>query len=583
MAHSRKKSSTHMSSPADHQGSLEKADILRREIQGHVSQGLETPRYEMTRQCSLASANRKSRLDFAKTIQGMANALPPAEKVYVIGADQTERHFYSVENLHEFDAANLHQILGKYLEPVPAFESYPLQTDDSVQFIAIVVGAEQPRPIVAKASVQDSDGRTQLIRAGDIWIKRNTGLGIATRTDIEMMYDTRTEAEAERRAQQRFAVSRDALEASFRIHWSPGSQPPTESLVLGPDADYRAYCEDLFASNDLQRFFMLLVTLRRCLIEKWHSVNAYDPGAGISNTEFHSRVDDHFTTTFQPALRRLVYLGLLLVEYSQTDLRFQDVAKLLVETFEAAGKLQGLSIGGLEGPVTRNAVALDVLLGTRVLGTYAVRMQRYDHLSHLLKTLVRRVPGNDLRKKVPFLFWPVRASVSGFDRIEYAWDVIVEPFWQQFFGSKRSFLDAACTLEFILHFNSYLATKIPAAEQWLRQYRPDVVFSYWSSSDLWRYPLEPVIPLAEEIYRGIAESPDWPFLLDLSIVHSIFQIAFPRESTNDDRRARFVQYLNQLEIWRADAASSASRFPAETDWGPILGPELDSAQGWGTR
>ena len=572
-----------MSSPADHQGSLEKADILRREIQGYVSQSLETPRYEMTRQCSLASSNRKSQVDFAKTIQGMANALPPAEKVYVIGADQTEGRFYSVENLHEFDAANLHQILGKYLEPIPMFESYPLHTDDGVQFSAIVVNAEQLRPIVAKANVQASDGRTQLIRAGDIWIKRNTGLGIATRTDIEMMYDIRTEAEAERRAQQRFAVSRDALEASFRIHWSPGSQPPTESLVLGPDADYRAYCEDLFASNDLQRFFMLLVTLRRCLIEKWHSLNAYDPRAGTSDADFHGRVDDHFKTTFQPALRRLIYLGLLLVEYNQTDLGFQNVAKLLVETFEASDKLQGLRLGGLESPVTRNAVALDVLLGARVMGTYAVRMQRYDHLSCLLRTLVSRIPGNDLRKKVPFLFWPVRAIVSGYDRLEYTWDVIVEPFWQQFFGSKGSFLDAACTLEFILHFNSYLATEIQAAEQWLHQYHPDVVFLYWNSSDLWRYPLEPVIPLAEEMYRGIAESPDWPFLLDLSIMHTIFQIAFPRESTNDDRKARFVQYLNQLEIWRARAASSASRFPTETDWGPILGPALESAQSQGAH
>jgi len=134
------------------------ADLCR-EIQQLVSGGHETPRFELTRMCSLASTDKKSQADFAKTIQGLANAHPPSERVYVIGADQAGKKFFSIENPQEFDQANVRQILEKYLEPLPLFNVLVMEAEDGARFAAIVVAAEQPRPIVVKNPT--GDGKTQ--------------------------------------------------------------------------------------------------------------------------------------------------------------------------------------------------------------------------------------------------------------------------------------------------------------------------------------------------------------------------------------------------------------------------------------
>ena len=216
---------------------------LAHEIEALVARGAENPRFEFTVRCSLGGGNRKSQVDFARALQGIANCLYLGDKVYIIGADQKNKCFVNVDNVREFDSANVGQILEKYFEPVPHFVSYSLQTKSGETYVAIVLPSDQPRPIVAKAAVQDSDGKTQLLRLGDIWIKRNTALCQATRSDLEAMYERRIDTEAERRSQQRIAITRVAMEAAIRIRSTPERQTPTEDLILGPDTNYEAYLE----------------------------------------------------------------------------------------------------------------------------------------------------------------------------------------------------------------------------------------------------------------------------------------------------------------------------------------------------
>jgi hypothetical protein len=444
---------------------------LRDEIDALVLQGAETPRYEFTSQCCLAGTNRKSQVDFAKTLQGMANCLPPEDRVYVIGADQRQKCFTNVENVRDFDSANVGQILNKYLEPVPKFDSYPMQARCGGSYVAIALQAEQPRPIVAKTTVQDSDGKTQLLRAGDIWIKKNTRLDLATRDDLEAMYETRIEAEAERRAQQRFAATRDAMEATFRIRSSPERQTPTEDLVLGPDTAYEAYLEQVIATEDSQRFLMLLTVLRRCLIERWHSFNAYGSYSQEPRTGGDEKLGEHFRDVFQPSLRRLLHGGLLLLEHNLNPNWFEYIAKLLVATFAECAKLQALSEN------RRKTIAMEVVLGAKLLAAYVARMNRYEYLPALLKEVVNPIrTGSDRKGTEPFLFWPIRMNVTGHDRIAYAWDHSAGPYWLRFFGSQKSFVD-------IVELNSYLGTNVPEARQWVADHYPALDLSY--SSDLW--------------------------------------------------------------------------------------------------
>src|SRR5439155_24267066 len=113
-------------------------------------------------------------------------------------------------------------------------------------------------------------------------------------------------------------------------------------------------------------------------------------------------------------------------------------------------------------------------------------------------------------------------------------------------------------LEFILFLNSYLATQVPEAAQWVSQYRPDMSFDYWNSSDLWRYQLDAVVPVAERIYESLALGPDAAHLVDFSVEHSVFQKAFsPTPSTSpEQRQGFFVGYLNVLLKWHTQAGLS---------------------------
>jgi hypothetical protein len=549
-----------------------KVDYFRREIQNLVSQGIEVPEFELTRQCALANEKKQSQADFAKTIQGMANAYPPIQRVYVVGADRKEKRFFPVENEHEFDAANVRQILEKYLEPLPNFEALVLETDGGTRFAAIILAAEQPRPIVAK--VQAGDDKTQFLQRGDIWIKKNTGLVRANRDDLEEIYRTRNEAEVERRAERRFAEMRNVFEASFRLQLSPERKIPSGDLVFGPEAEYAAYIESLLANQDGLRFAMLITVLRDFLVERWHSIDAYDPEAPVKTSAFESKVSDHLQNTFRPALRRLVYAGLLLIKFQIGVDLFKSAADLLVEVFGNCNRLAALPPPASNARTNRATVALEPLVAGRVLAAYALRMERYHYLPRLLRQVVIPVCTNLTRKREPFLFWPVRMNVPGNDRIAYTWESAVRPNWLEFFGNEGSYLGAASHLEFLLRMNSYLATQRPEAARWVTKYRPDVEFGYWYTSDLWRYSLEPIVPLAEKIYENLPIGPDAAFLVDLSVEQGVFQKAFrPSEhsATGDEQRI-FISYLEKLASWISEAAFSSGRVPYQTDWGPVLGP-----------
>ena len=353
---------------------------------------------------------------------------------------------------------------------------------------------------------------------------------------------------------------------------------------------------------------MLMTTLRDISIEKWHSVKAYaretlqasESAANLAavlqrasspeNAASHAlseanaltaSLTDHFRNNFNPSLRRLVYAGLLLCKYQLHAEYFNLVVELLAEVFRECDKLLGLPAPDTtvpEGWINRGTVGLELLLSARVLATYAVRTGHYEYLEPLLKQNVPPMAASNPAEQKPFLLWPLRLNVPGHDRIAYAWEHVARPYWLDFFGSEESYLGAACQLELVLHMNSYLATEIPEVANWLNLYRPHINFAYWYGSDLWRYSLNLIVPLAEKLYEALGQGPDAPFLLNFSMEQTIFQKAFrpsPQVITGEER-PRFVNYLKALAGWQSQAALSSNRFPHQTYWGPVLEPLLRS-------
>src|SRR5215510_5925710 len=211
----------------------ERFDRYRAEIPKIVERGIEHPNCELKRAATIAKENLPDRLDFIKLIQGLANAHVAEERFIVIGADQRERKFYNVENRDEFDPAKLSQVIAKYLDPQPRLEVFnSIQTDSGESYVLIVVSADQPRPIVAITEGK-SDKKTHFGQ-GSIWVKKDTSLQLATRADLDQMYEAyikrRVDEEAETRARRRFDHFREEFGSSFALAPAAVSVPSSDLI-----------------------------------------------------------------------------------------------------------------------------------------------------------------------------------------------------------------------------------------------------------------------------------------------------------------------------------------------------------------
>ena len=87
----------------------DRAARYREHVERVVREVGENPDYELKRSCSFKQV--KDRIEFIKDIQAIATSRIETEKFLVIGADDTSHSFHPVENLDEFDDADVRQLL----------------------------------------------------------------------------------------------------------------------------------------------------------------------------------------------------------------------------------------------------------------------------------------------------------------------------------------------------------------------------------------------------------------------------------------------------------------------------------------
>src|SRR5712664_1745791 len=230
----------------------ERFDRYRAAVQQVVERGIEHPSYELKRAVTISKENLPDRLDFIKLIQGLANAHIAEERFIVIGADQKERKFYKVENCDDFDPAKLSQIIAKYLDPQPRLEVFNnIRTDDEQSYVLIVIGPDQPRPVVAITEGK-SEKRVHF-GVGNIWIKKDTSLQLATRADLDQMYETyikrRVDEEAETRARRRFEHFREQFGAALVLPTATVSMPSSD-LIVGDKGRLTKFVEATISSGN---------------------------------------------------------------------------------------------------------------------------------------------------------------------------------------------------------------------------------------------------------------------------------------------------------------------------------------------
>ena len=249
----------------------ERFDSYRAAVQQVVERGIEHPTYELKRAVTISKDNLADRLDFIKLIQGLANAHIAEERFIVIGADQKERKFYNVANVDEFDPAKLSLVIAKYLDPAPRLEVFNnIRANGGESYVLIVVSPDQPRPIVAITDGK-SDKRLHF-GVGNIWIKKDTSLQLATRADLDQMYETyikqRVDEEAETRARRRFEHFREQFGSTLVMAPATVSVPSSD-LVVGDKGRLTEFIEATISSGNATNFKMFIEMARERLVEKW--------------------------------------------------------------------------------------------------------------------------------------------------------------------------------------------------------------------------------------------------------------------------------------------------------------------------
>jgi hypothetical protein len=560
------------------QGALsERVEQYRREIQSLIKLGVEHPRFEFKRSCSILRENLDDRLDLIKLLQGVANAEVTGERCITIGADPKEKQFYTVLNTVEFDPATVSGVVTKYLDPPPHFQIFNnLQTDDGQAFVLFVVGANQPRPIVVRTEGKRPDGKVRL-QVGEIWIKKGTALQIASRADLDLMYKQRTEEEAEDRARKRFKHFSDLSGASHPFGLSP-TRLPVRELLVGPAPELQRFTEELIAANDYSRFRMLLELARESLVQGWDSLNMRGPGLPPDLKGYVSEVNGFFRDEFLPSLQSVVALGLLVVKYDFETTWVLSVVDLLLETFESSRGLQRLKDGYLiheTDSLPWWRPAFEIYVGLRVVAAFALSRNRPRFLETILPRFVARITVDDRQApKTPVLFWPLpniftRGELND-GRSTFYWKERIDSSWGKYFGTYEKFLGPACELEFLVELNSYLGTGAindPNITRWLDINGRGASYIY--NPDLFAYDLQRTLPMAERCYESIAA--DKPFPSYLMVEPRLFVLAF-KDKTREQRLSVYAGFLNHLKVWQDKIMFEGfRRWPFMYDWDGRLG------------
>jgi hypothetical protein len=550
----------------------ERFDRYRVAVQQVVERGIEHPSYELKRAVTVSKDNLADRLDFVKLIQGLANAHMAEERFVVIGADQKERKFHNVANVDEFDPATLSQIIAKYLDPPPRLEVFNnIRADGGESYVLIVIGPDQPRPIIAITEGK-SDKRVHF-SVGNIWIKKDTSLQFATRADLDQMYETyikrRVDEEAETRARRRFEHFREQFGSALVLPTATVSMPSSD-LIVGDKGRLTKFVEATISSGNSTNFKMFIEMTRELLIEKWDSLES----VGTLGVEpWNTKRAEIYQDEFVPALDSVVDSGLQIIKYDASSEWFGLVVNELIEAFEVCRSVDRQTanlVAAKAGAGTPSFArpAYDVYVATRALATYAVMRERFRFLKEILPRYTRFVtPDGWSQVSVPLLFWPF-SGVTGLPdmrqggRNQSFWDAHIHGAWGQFFGSEDKFLFAASQLEFILEFNSYIfeGVNIPQVKI-LQESLGDTYFAYLP--DFWTRRLDPILPMAERFYDAFNRSDDFPqeFAVEKKAMDFIF-----KGKTVQERLLFLGCFLAHLRSWQAKVMMEQNRFPFMFEW-----------------
>jgi len=543
----------------------------------------EHPLYELKRSCSMKDL--KDRIEFVKDIQSIATSRIEYEKFLIIGADATTKSFVPVQNLNEFDEASVRQLFEKYLNPIPEFELFQLNTSDGSPFIVFVIPKQRNRRILARVTVEEpNDPKPKiLIREGDLWTKgTSTGKRLAKPEDWDEIYEEIVESEAERRTRQRTAHELESAIAREKIRPLVGESALPSYFT---DSEFQALMEDLCSSQNKSKMKVLLERLRDDLVEGWHSIGAYEgtpqPTAIAQESRALSQdhIRNHIKNVFRPAMHWLTLAGMHVVKNSGPVPFLDAVTDLLQEVFESSCRLVALRrfipygevVASVDDHVSHTVPALESLTSLHLIGGYLAKRKRFEYLASLFRSDVYAVTltGNVEEKKRLMAFWPLGTGQGEPTEIRFRAGrinfcvarITADSAYLKLFGSIGAATEALCQYEYCLELNSFLAVRglgTDESAEYLEKRYPHLNFYFWPS--FIAFPFDCIHILSSTVFAEITART--PKLLK----EILFDPSLAGPLTKPDGVQAFLRFLDALANEQVGLFFEQRRFPPHIFW-----------------
>jgi hypothetical protein len=155
-------------------------------------------------------------------------------------------------------------------------------------------------------------------------------------------------------------------------------------------------------------------------------------------------------------------------------------------------------------------------------------------------------------------------------RSAFFWKERISTSWGAYFGTYEKYIAAACQLELLLEFNSYLGNSVNENElkKWLDANAGDLNFYY--VPDLFSNSLELTVPMAERCYDVVAAQ-DKSSPSQYEIAPFLFAVVFGSKNL-DQRQIIYGGFLDKTKAWQSQTMMQQfQRFPFMFTWQGRLG------------
>lgn len=134
---------------------------------------------------------KECKSDMIKDIISFANNCFESDKYIIFGFDNKEKVFYNVDYNRIEDISNYVQLLNEYIEPFIDFALDTFTYNNTNMAYICINNTNMNRPYMIKKEYCRNE--KSLLRRGEIYIRKNANNFIATRDDLDTIYEARNQ------------------------------------------------------------------------------------------------------------------------------------------------------------------------------------------------------------------------------------------------------------------------------------------------------------------------------------------------------------------------------------------------------